>query len=198
MRALVFNDVHTDLDAARELVEKARDADVVVGAGDFCAVHRELEATIRVLGAIDKPCVVVPGNNETDVALRKACEDHWPTAAVLHGETAEVAGVTFFGIGGGIPTTPWDWSHDLSEEEAERVLSLMPEGAVLVSHSPPYGHLDGRGASHFGSRALLAAIEAKSPPWMFCGHIHECFGQESMANGTRVRNVGPFGSLVEI
>ena len=139
MRCLAFSDLHRDLRTARELVDRSAQADVVLGVGDFASVHSGLEETMDALSAVERPFVAVPGNNETDEALRAACGG-WAT--VLHGESVELEGVTLLGLGAGIPTTPWDWSFDLTEEEAEAKLASCPEGAVLLSHSPPKGHVD--------------------------------------------------------
>ena len=49
----------------------------MIGAGDFASVHRGLEETIAALAGIRPPTLLVPGNNETDAALREACAD-WP------------------------------------------------------------------------------------------------------------------------
>jgi Icc-related predicted phosphoesterase len=140
---------------------------------------------------------MVPGNNETDDAVRAAC-DGWDDATVLHGATAEIHGVTFFGLGGGIPITPWDWSFDLTEEAAARMLESCPEGAVLAVHSPPYGHVDSSRGRSLGSRAVLEAIEAKRPALALCGHIHESWGDEARIGPTRVVNLGPEGRFFEL
>lgn len=197
MRLLAFSDLHCDLDGAARLVERAGDFDVVVGAGDFASVHNGLEDTIGALKAIETPTVLVPGNNETEAALRSACRD-WGAATVLHGERAEVAGRTFFGLGAGIPVTPWDWSFDMEDEEAGRVLGECPEGAILVLHSPPHGHCDvsGQGA-HLGSPAIAEAIESRRPALAVCGHIHESWGAESEIGGTPIVNLGPGGRELE-
>ena len=65
-----FSDLHRDLGRAARLVEMSADADVVIGAGDFASVHEGLDETIAALAAIEKPTVLVPGNNETEDALR--------------------------------------------------------------------------------------------------------------------------------
>jgi uncharacterized protein len=198
MRLLAFSDLHRDLDGARSLVERSGDYDVVIGAGDFASVHEGLEEAIDALAAIETPTVLVPGNNETADALRSAAAA-WDAATVLHGESAEVGGQTFFGLGAGIPTTPWDWSFDLTDEEAERELSGCPEGAVLVVHSPPRGHCDqSSGGDHLGSRAILDAIEARRPPLAVCGHIHEAWGQRSRVGPTEIANLGPAGAEFEV
>jgi Icc-related predicted phosphoesterase len=198
MRLLAFSDLHVDLDAARELAERSTDADVVIGAGDFASVHEGLEPTIKVLSAIEKPTVLVPGNNETEQELRAACSD-WQAATILHGESAELGGATFFGLGAGVPVTPWDWSFDLSDEQAAPLLAGCPEGAIMVVHSPPRGHCDlGGGGEHLGSVAVLEAIESARPPLVVCGHIHESWGAESSVSGTPVYNLGPGGRMIEL
>jgi Icc-related predicted phosphoesterase len=198
MRLLAFSDLHRDLDGARELVERSSDADVVIGAGDFASVHRGLEETIGALSEIETPTVLVPGNNETEEALRGACEG-WDAATVLHGEAQDLQGETFFGLGAGIPVTPWDWSFDLDEDQATERLAACPEGAVLVVHSPPRGHCDvsGRG-QHLGSEAILRANEEKRPRVAVCGHIHESWGSESEVGPTPVINLGPSGRVLDL
>ena len=170
---------------------------MVVGVGDFASVHSGLEETIAVLRRITKPTVLVPGNNETEDALREAC-DGWESAIVLHGESTAIDGVEFFGLGAGVPVTPWDWSFDLTEEEAEEKLAACPEGCVLAVHSPPRGHVDTSGAGeHLGSVAVLDAIVAKEPRLALCGHIHESWGERSEIGPTEVVNLGPAGTFLD-
>src|SRR3954449_3574733 len=157
MKILAFSDLHRDLEQGAQLVEMSAEADVVVGAGDFASVHEGLEETIGALSGIEKPTVLVPGNNETVDALRAAAAG-WGAATVLHGEGTTIWGVEFFGLGAGIPVTPWDWSFDLDDEAAAAMLATCTENAVLVLHSPPKDHCDSAGGSgNFGSPALLRA-----------------------------------------
>ena len=198
MRILAFSDLHRDLAQGARLVEMSAEADVVIGAGDFASVHEGLEETIGALAAIETPTVLVPGNNETVDALRAAAAD-WSAATVLHGEGITIDGTEFFGLGAGIPQTPWDWSFDLDDEAANEMLAACPEGAVLVLHSPPKDHCDSAGGNgNFGSSALLRGIEAKRPRLAVCGHIHESWGCESTIGDTPVRNLGPTGTWIEL
>jgi uncharacterized protein len=194
VRLLAFSDVHRDDRKARELAEMARDVDVVVAAGDFASVHIGLEKLIDMLVVIETPTVLVPGNNETEEALREACQG-WKAATVLHGEGTAIDGVDFYGLGGGVPPTPWDWSFDLTEEQAAQKLAGAPAGGVLVVHSPPKGHLDGR---DLGSQAILRAIEEKQPKVAICGHVHEDGGKDDRIGPTRLYNVGPEGTFIEL
>jgi Icc-related predicted phosphoesterase len=192
MRLLAFSDLHCDIGAAESLVERARDVDLVAGVGDFASMHEGLEETIRALSAIETRTLLVPGNNETADALRSVSAE-WEAATVLHGEPIDVDGVSFFGIGAGIPVTPWDWSFDLTEGEAESMLERMPEGAVLLSHSPPKGHVD----KGLGSEAVLGAAQSRGAKMVLCGHIHEEWGNESRIGDAMVLNLGPDGHVLE-
>lgn len=193
MRVLAFSDVHCDLGAVEALVAAAADVDVVCGVGDFAKVHEGLEETVAPLRGVEVPLVLVPGNNETEDALRAAVAG-WDGVTVLHGGGTEIGGVSFYGIGAGIPTTPWEWSFDLSEQEAEAKLAGLPDGAVLLSHSPPKGHVD----KGLGSAAVAAAAERTGARAVLCGHIHEEWTNESRIGETLVRNLGPDGYVLEV
>jgi Icc-related predicted phosphoesterase len=198
VKLLAFSDLHRDLGQAAELVAMSAEADVVIGAGDFASIHEGLGETISALASIETPTILVPGNNETEEALREAAAG-WEAAAVLHGESESIEGVEFFGLGAGVPVTPWDWSFDLDDTAAGSMMGDCPEGAVLVLHSPPRGHCDTNGSGdHLGSPALLEAIEEKRPRIAVCGHIHESWGCESKIGDTPVHNLGPRGTWLEL
>jgi Icc-related predicted phosphoesterase len=197
VKLLAFSDLHRDLDAAARLVEASRDVDVVIAAGDLASVHSGLQEMVDALAEIEAPTVLVPGNNETDEALREACAG-WDAATVLHGEGTEIDGQAFFGLGAGVPVTPWGWSFDLTEADAAQMLSGCPEGAVLVVHSPPKGYVDRSRDAHLGSEAVLRSIESRGPRLALCGHIHESWGQEEAIGDTRVINLGPEGRLLAL
>ncbi len=198
MRILAFSDLHRDLVQAARLVEMSADADVVIGAGDFASVHDGLEETIGALTGIETPTVLVPGNDETDEALRAATSS-WEPATVLHGEGMSLDGLELFGLGAGVPITPWDWSFDLDEDEAGRMLSACPEDAILVVHSPPAGHVDASSTGdHLGSTAILEAIERTEPRLAVCGHIHESWGARSEVGPTTIANLGPDGTWFDL
>ena len=86
----------------------------------------------------------------------------------------------------------------LSEDEAAAKLESCPDGAILVVHSPPKGHVDEAHGRHLGSKSVLAAIERKRPMLAVRGRIHQCWGREATIGTTPVVNVGPAGRLFEI
>lgn len=200
MELLLASDLHRDLRAARSIVERSPGADAVVIAGDLAVKRIGLQEVIDVLAEIGQPTVLVCGNGESAGELRTAVAaarggDGWTEARVLHGDSCEIDGVTFFGLGCAVPITPFgDWSVDLSEDEAAELLGRCPDDAVLVSHSPPYGHADSDSAgNHHGSRSVLEAIERSRPRLVVCGHIHASWGQRSRIGDTPVVNAGPGG-----
>lgn len=199
MKLLLVSDLHRDLEAAARVVERSVEADVVIGAGDFAIQRRGLEPIISVLSAMRVPAVLVPGNGESVEELRAACAS-WDDAHVLHGSGVEIEGVPFFGLGGGVPVTPFgEWSYDFTEEEASELLRDLPNRAVLVSHSPPFGHVDlDASGRHLGSTAVRDAIELTGPRIVVCGHVHASWTERSELGGTPIVNAGPVGVFVEL
>lgn len=203
MKLLCISDLHADQAACLSVVSRSEEADAVVLAGDFARQHHLLDETVGLLRAITRPCVLVPGNNERPQPLRDACAG-WAGAHVLHGQGVTIDGVAFFGLGAGVPVTPFGaWSFDLREEEASELLAGCPGGGVLVSHSPPRGHGDITSAgTHVGSSSVLEAIERCGPRLVVCGHIHDSWGYDESILGphgpTRVVNAGPRGLVVEL
>jgi len=196
MKLLLFSDVHCDLSQCKKLLKMADEVDLVIGAGDLGVVRRGLDKTIDILKNIQKPSVLVPGNSESFEELQLACKI-WPNAEVLHANFTTINGVTFYGIGGGIPITPFgSWSYDFTEEEARGMLENCPQNAVLITHSPPKGTLDiSSDGRSLGSSAIYEVIQSKHPILVVCGHIHESNGKHVKLGNTDVVNAGPNGMV---
>lgn len=198
MRLLLSSDIHCDEKAARSLVDRAADADVFVVAGDLAVMRTGLEKTVAVLAKTSTPTVLVAGNGESADELTAACAG-WDAAHVLHGSGCTLEGVDFWGVGGAIPVTPFGaWSYDLPEEEGRELLLGCPEGGVLVTHSPPYGHVDEGGGRSLGSWAVLEAIQRAQPRLAVCGHIHGHWEGQAREGDTRIVNAGPRGVWFEL
>jgi Icc-related predicted phosphoesterase len=199
MKILCFSDLHRDQHAAEKLVQLAGDVDCVIGAGDFATCRRGIGDTLDILSKIDRPAVLVPGNGESTDELREASAG-WKSAYVLHGSGCQIDGVEFWGVGGGIPVTPFgDWSFDFSESEATELLAKCPDSGVLVVHSPPIDTVDHDSNGEIrGSRAIRQAVEAKRPTLVVCGHIHSDWEKEVQLGDSSIINAGPRGMILEI
>ncbi|TWT64767.1 metallophosphoesterase family protein [Allorhodopirellula solitaria] len=203
MNILCFSDLHRDQNAARNLVEMAEDADLVIGAGDFANQHQGLADTLDILCQIEKPACLVPGNGETVEELRRATQD-WPTAFVLHGEghtlSTSAGEAALWGVGGGIPVTPFgDWSYDFDEDCAREMLASCPSGGILVTHSPPIDTVDHDSSGRIrGSVSIRECILRCHPKLVVCGHIHSDWGKQVRLEDTLILNAGPLGTIIEL
>lgn len=199
MKLLLFSDIHTNKNYCENLFKMSAEADLLIGAGDFGSLRTGINKVIGWLSIIKKPAIVVPGNAESFDELKKACKV-WSSAIPLHGNGIEIDGNVFFGLGGGIPVTPFgSWSYDFTEDEAKTLLDNCPPNVVLISHSPPYGFVDisSRG-SHLGSHAIRKFLEEKTPKLVICGHIHESGGKTAMYENIVILNAGPEGMYYEM
>ena len=197
MKILAFSDLHSDMAATATLIKASAEADLVIIVGDFCNYHKDLAASVAPLAEIPCPILAVPGNHETVDELTAAATDNM---TVLHGQTRAVGNLSFFGIGYGIPTTPFgDWSCDLSEAEASEILEGCNQIDVLISHSPPKGIADTTSSGiSVCSTAVRAAGERLKPKLLLCGHIHEAWGQKGLIGETIVQNLGPTINWFEV
>ena len=197
MKVLAFSDLHLSRGRAAALVEASREADLVIGAGDFCNMREGLSDAMALLEGLQGPCVVVPGNCESADELRAAAT---PGMTVLHGEATEIAGLQLFGLGYGVPVTPFGaWSCDLTEEAAGEMLAGCEAADIMVFHSPPKGIADvtAMGQS-VGSTAIHDAIVRVQPQLAVCGHIHDAWGERGQIGRTEVVNLGPSVNWFEI
>ena len=197
MRILAFSDLHHARSKAELLVRASEEADLVIGAGDFCNHRQMLVEAMNLLGGITARMVVVPGNAESAEELREAA--HVGTT-VLHGRATTIGGLTIFGLGYGIPVTPFgDWSCDMNEADAETHLMRCEAADILIFHSPPKGIADATSTGmSVGSQAIHGAIARIQPKLAVCGHIHDSWGQEGMIGATRVVNLGPVPNRFEV
>jgi Icc-related predicted phosphoesterase len=162
-----ISDTHGD-HAALQLPE----ADVLLHGGDFTNFGRDGDVQAFDLWGAAQPqqreCrILVLGNHENrwvqddELAELRAMLPSW---TLLHDDTHQVAGLTFYG------------TRFLSEHESECQTVRLPAGIdVLVTHNPPHGSLDGGGSGHV---ALRKAAEQSRPKLHVFGHIHGGAGTE--------------------
>lgn len=151
----------------------------------------------------------IPGNHDIGVTEKTftgniECIYMKRTFEVCH--HGELATPTFFqGVScspcydGAVQANYWDYMTDDPAKE-KAVFTSLEKCDVLVSHSPPYGHCDvvDRGELHVGSRELVSYIQRHKPKLVICGHIHECFNQESWIEQTRIVNVATTWKVLEV
>ncbi|CAM4415498.1 metallophosphoesterase family protein [Palleronia rufa] len=189
MRILAVSDLHLDAAAADALLSAAPAADLILAAGDFADNHRGLARYMDRLAPLADRMICVPGNNETESALRDAT-----AATVLHGQTTRAHGLAIAGLGGGVPPLPpqpWG-SWDLSEDQARTALDPIDGADILITHSPPAGLGDNHASlGRIGSTAIKDALLRLAPRLAVFGHVHDCWGETGTLGTTHWRNLGP-------
>jgi uncharacterized protein len=197
VKILAFSDLHGSARHAAALVEASAQADLVIGAGDFCNMRQGLDEAMELLAGISAPFVIISGNAESVDELRAAA----PTSVeVLHGTATTIDGMQLFGLGYGVPPTPFgEWSCDLTEDQATVLLEGCETADILIFHSPPKGAADRTSAGQsVGSVAIRTAIERVQPKLAVCGHIHDSWGETGQIGACEVQNLGPFVNWIEV
>lgn len=197
MRIQIFADIHGDIASLRRAI--AADADVYIAAGDLVTWPAPLDPCGPVLAPLGERLWVMPGNNETAEQVSEFCQRYG--FRDFHDTAVELDGAYIVGMGYSNPT-PFDTPGEYTEQELgqrlEKFATLSPQ--VLVSHAPPLNTpLDEAAPGlHFGSKAVLAYINAHQPSYCFCGHIHEAAGRQARLGSTLGVNVGKPGFLLEL
>ena len=194
MKFLLFSDIHCDTASCEKIVQKSKNADFLIGAGDYALMRKGLQKTIDALSLARIHVILVPGNHESHTELTDACHGQ-KNFHILHGNSIQINGIIFVGIGCGIPKTPFiPWSVDLSEKDAWKFLPFSQENFIFITHSPPFGCLDEMyNRQHVGSNTIRTYIEKTKPSFVVCGHIHENWNQESNIGDIPIINAGPYG-----
>ncbi|MEU5399507.1 metallophosphoesterase [Streptomyces sp. NPDC005963] len=126
----------------------------------------------------------------------------WPEYAhdgttVLDGQRAEIGGLVFGFVGGGL-RTPMRTPYEISDEEYAAKVEALGDVDVLCSHIPPdvpeltYDTVARR--FERGSSALLAAIHRTRPRYALFGHVHQPLVARMRIGATECVNVGHFAS----
>ncbi|MCK0126302.1 metallophosphoesterase family protein [Gelidibacter sp. F2691] len=199
MRILAFSDLHLSQKAANTLLTAAKDADLILGVGDFAQRREGLTEYVTQFADWGARAVFTAGNNESDAELREAVAG--TGIQVLHGECIEVDGVTIAGIGAAVPPLPplsWQ-SYDLTETEAADLLAPIAHADILISHSPPNGVADHhKELGALGSTAIHDAAIRLAPKYLLCGHVHDAWGETGQIGETHVMNLGPVPNWITL
>ena len=177
MRVLMATDIHGSswvLEAAPSMA-KEHGVDLFFAVGDITHFGKPKAYAGDLVAAMRVPVLAVPGNCDPPSVM----EDLEALGVNLHMRKTKVQGLTFVGLGGANPT-PFGTPFEIEEEDIWAGLdAVMEPGAVLVSHPPPYGHLDVvPWEGHVGSRSVLRIVEKYHPRAVLTGHIHESPGVE--------------------
>lgn len=196
MKILAFVDTHGIKRAFDELLKKAKDADLLVCAGDFTNWGSDTEKWIQFLEKAGKPLILTYGNHESEKEVAEVCKKY-KFCIYLHRAAYEYGDYMFFGFGGG----GFSERNPEFERIGKRVMNdAKGKKLILLTHGPPYGttldYLPGSG--HRGCRSIRKFIEDANPMLCISGHIHENAGNTDMVGKTFVINPGPMGAMLKV
>ncbi|ACY98592.1 MULTISPECIES: metallophosphoesterase family protein [Thermomonospora] len=114
---------------------------------------------------------------------------------VLDGEVAEIGGLRFGFVGGGLRTV-YRTPNEIDDEEYAAKVAAVGEVDVLCCHIPPAvpDLLYDTVARRFerGSEAVLEAIHRTRPRYVLFGHVHQPLAKRMRIGRTECVNVGHF------
>jgi len=146
----------------------------------------------RLFDAMPTPAYLTYGN----VDIPRLWAEHLrPGHQVLDGERAQIGGLTFGFVGGGLRSvyrTPNELDDDVFAAKVDAVGAVD----VLCSHIPPdvpdllFDTVAQR--MERGSTALLDAVRLTQPRYLLFGHVHQPLADRIVIGRTRCVNVGHF------
>jgi len=176
--------------------------DVLIHCGDFCKVSTRSEVKSFSNWLAKQPFkrkIVIAGNHEFTFDLEKEKEfkislqrysqfnpnrafsnikEELKDCIYLEDKGVEIYGYKIYG-------TPWHPPHlwgafQRNDDDRIQRFTLIPSDTdILITHGPPYGHLDvvRRGKIHVGDKLLAEEVFNRIRPIIHLfGHIHEAAG----------------------
>lgn len=186
MKIVCISDTHN---LHRELTDKLPKADMIIHAGDisyhgtaheiqdFLDWYRELPYQYKIF---------IAGNHDFAFQDAKDTLKIHSELIYLENSAIEIEGLTIWGS----PLCPphHKWAFMWEEHLRKEVYAKIPDNCdIIINHSPAYQIQDRVwSGAEVGCQALRARIEQIQPQLVVCGHIHECFGIEKIADITCV------------
>ena len=185
MKIVALSDTHNK-------IVPVPDGDILVHAGDLTmtGTYPELHKALVWLESLPhKHKLIIAGNHDFLLEESSSIFADFPSLTYLEDELITIDGITFYG-------TPWtprfgNWAFMKPRDTMEQVWSLLPDKLdVLISHGPPYMMCDRTAyGENVGCNHLRRRLLEHPVPYVFCGHIHEGYGMQTSAFGSKVYNV---------
>ncbi|WP_431952509.1 metallophosphoesterase family protein [Actinacidiphila sp. bgisy167] len=179
--------------------DEARALDRELWAGLGTDRRTAIEAAVRrqyaeLFAAFPTPTYATYGNVDIPALWPEYAR---PGTTVLDGATAEIGGLVFGFVGGGL-RTPYRTPYEIDDETYAAKVEALGRVDVLCSHIPPavpelcYDTVARR--FERGSEALLDAIRRTRPKYALFGHVHQPLVRRMRLGTTECVNVGHFNS----
>ena len=195
MKILAFVDLHGSIKSLKKIKQKAKQADILVCAGDLSIFGTEQDLIMAELDNIGKKILILHGNHESEEETKALCT-LFENLEFIHKKTYEFQGVVFIGWGGG--------GFSLIDKRFEKFTDkikkkIKGKKTVLITHAPPYNtKTDYIYKQHSGNKSIRKFIEITQPKIAICGHLHETAGKKDKIKNSLVINPGPEGIIIKI
>ena len=191
MKALIFVDLHDDHLFFQELKSKSKEADVILGAGDYSMFARNLDRILAEINNLGKPCFLIHGNHEYHEEMVNASKN-LKNITIVHKTSVSFKNIKIAGYGGD--------GFSRRDSTFEKIMTpLIDDQTILLLHGPPSNtEVDKTHGMHVGNESYTKVIKEKKPLLVVCGHIHETAGKMDKIKNTIIINPGPAGLIVEV
>ena len=198
MKLLAFTDIHSNKKLIENIINKSKlkKPDLLVCCGDITLFGSNLEKILFKLNSIKIPLLIIPGNHEEDINMKKNCMKY-DNIIYLHKGVYELGDYVFFGFGTG--------GFEERFLEFEKISKKIGKGIknkkiIFITHQPPHktklDKLEHFG--HSGNKSFKEFIIKYKPMLSLSGHLHENFGTMDNIGKSILINPGPLGKIIEI
>ncbi len=200
MKILAFTDLHAGVTAYKKIQAKIKKEkpDYIFCLGDFTIFEQNIVPVIRKISELKKPVLIIHGNHETDVIVRKLCKQY-KNMTFAHRKIIKLGEYIVIAHGGGGFYGQGKLAKDKDFEAfVKENKSKLKGKLILLTHAPP-GHtrldyLKWLG-DHVGCASYEKFIKEHKPIMALSGHLHENFGVKYKAGKTLICNPGPEGMI---
>ncbi|MBF0398645.1 MAG: metallophosphatase domain-containing protein [Desulfobacterales bacterium] len=160
--------------------------DIFIHAGDI-TISSQMDKIAKFndfLGNLPhKYKIVVAGNHDRlfEKLSKNKVQSLLTNAIYLEDQAAKIEGINFYGS----PWLPWFLALDMAfainfgTDLRNKWNQIPVDTDILITHCPPYGHLDIVDGINIGCADLLNVVEKINPKYHIFGHLHENYGISS-------------------
>jgi len=198
MKILAFVDVHGSLKPLEKIKKQAKQADLIVCAGDISVFENNLGYLLFQLNKLKKTVLIIPGNHEDNVDLSHLTKE-LENIKDIHKKAFTTDNYLFLGYGGSGFSMVDKQFIKTSKKFEKEIKKSKDKKIILVTHAPPYKtKLDKIAGEACGNKSIKNFILKIKPDLVISGHLHENAGKEDKINKTKLINPGPFGKIIEV
>ena len=200
MKILAFTDIHLSTIALNKIKSKIKNQnpDLLVCAGDLSIFEEGLGIILNKLSKLKKKVLLIHGNHETDIVMRKLCKKYG-NLVFIHKGYYKYNNHIFLGYGGSGFSLREPGFYIIGKKFRKLIKKNHDKKIIFITHAPPYGtKADLIVGEHCGNKTFRDFIMKNKVDLHICGHLHENFGKKDKLKNTEIINPGPYGKIIKI